>query len=51
MGWAGCGCAKEVGDVAELTTEAVHALYDQPEERRVMRNARKARRDAFNSRP
>ncbi|MET9402093.1 DUF4145 domain-containing protein [Kitasatospora sp. NPDC002965] len=43
--------AEEVGDVAELITEAVHVLYVQPEERRAMRDARKARRDAFSSRP
>ncbi|MFD5921729.1 DUF4145 domain-containing protein [Kitasatospora sp. NPDC058201] len=43
--------AEEVGDVAELITEAVHVLYVQPEERRAMRNARNARRDPFSSRP
>ncbi|MFF1847062.1 DUF4145 domain-containing protein [Streptomyces sp. NPDC058217] len=39
--------AEEVADVAELIAEAVHILYVQPEERRAMRDARKARRDAF----
>ncbi|MFF6794372.1 DUF4145 domain-containing protein [Streptomyces filamentosus] len=39
--------AEEVADVASLIAEAVHILYVQPEERRAMRNARKARRDAF----
>ncbi|MFE2842564.1 DUF4145 domain-containing protein [Streptomyces scopuliridis] len=39
--------AEEVADVADLIAEAVHILYVQPEERRAMRDARKARRDAF----
>ncbi|MFE7777624.1 DUF4145 domain-containing protein [Streptomyces sp. NPDC057445] len=39
--------AEEVADVAGLIAEAVHALYVQPQERRAMRDARKARRDAF----
>ncbi|MCD0486095.1 DUF4145 domain-containing protein [Streptacidiphilus sp. ASG 303] len=38
--------AEEVADVAELITEAVHVLYVQPEERRRMRESRKARREA-----
>ncbi|EGE43221.1 DUF4145 domain-containing protein [Streptomyces sp. SID4928] len=39
--------AEEVADVADLIAEAIHILYVQPEERRAMRDARKARRDAF----
>jgi hypothetical protein len=39
--------AEEVADVAELIAEAVHILYAQPEERRAMRDARKARHDAI----
>ncbi|MFF9601712.1 DUF4145 domain-containing protein [Streptomyces sp. NPDC014684] len=39
--------AEEVADVADLIAEAVHVLYVQPEERRAMRDARKARRDAY----
>ncbi|MFC8419390.1 DUF4145 domain-containing protein [Streptomyces anthocyanicus] len=39
--------AEEVADVADLIAEAVHILYVQPEERRAMRDARKARRDLF----
>lgn len=39
--------AEEVADVANLIVEAVHILYVQSEERRAMREARKARRDAF----
>jgi hypothetical protein len=39
--------AEEVADVADLIAEAVHILYVQPEERRALRDARKARRDAF----
>ncbi|MEV6803186.1 DUF4145 domain-containing protein [Streptomyces sp. NPDC051132] len=39
--------AEEVADVADLIAEAVHILYVQPEERRAMRDARKARRAAF----
>lgn len=38
--------AEEVEDVAKLIEEAVLVLYVQPEEKRAMRNARKARRDA-----
>ncbi|MFB6695781.1 DUF4145 domain-containing protein [Streptomyces virginiae] len=39
--------AEEVADVAELITEAVHIVYVEPAERKKMREARKARRDAF----
>lgn len=38
--------AEEVADVAELIVEAVHTLYVEPAERRALRDARKARRDA-----
>ncbi|WP_166389677.1 DUF4145 domain-containing protein [Nocardioides ochotonae] len=38
--------AEEVEDVAKLIEEAVLVLYVQPEEKRAMREARKARRDA-----
>ncbi|MFD5085011.1 DUF4145 domain-containing protein [Kitasatospora sp. NPDC058406] len=39
--------AAEVADVADLITEAVVVLYVQPAEHQAMRDARKARRDAF----
>lgn len=38
--------AEEVADIANLIEEATVTLYVQPEERRRMRDARKARRDA-----
>ncbi|QXJ24047.1 DUF4145 domain-containing protein [Actinomadura graeca] len=38
--------AEEVADIANLIEEATITLYVQPEERRRMRHARKARRDA-----
>lgn len=37
---------EEVEDVAQLIEEAVLALYVQPEQKRAMRDARKARRSA-----
>jgi hypothetical protein len=38
--------AEEVEDVAKLIEEAVLVLYVQPREKRAMRDARKARREA-----
>lgn len=40
--------AEEVEDVAKLIEEAVLVLYVQPEQKRAMRDARKARRNAAN---
>lgn len=46
---AGITCsAEEVEDVAKLIEEAVLVLYVQPEQKRAMRDARKARRSAAN---
>lgn len=43
--------AEEVEDVAKLIEEAVLVLDVQPEEKRAMRDARKARRDGSKPKP